>query len=295
MSIEFIKQNDFYLAYETFGKKEHPPILLIQGCGAQGILWPVQFCKELAHIGYYVIRYDHRDTGQSFYTDYSKNPYQLEDLMEDTKLILDTLQLKKAHLIGSSMGGYIAQLFGIHYPERVLTLNLMMTSLLSISLEHALLENNNSSPLPLPTQQFVSSLLEIGPVPQTKEGLKNYMLSIWSVYNGKGIPFNIVLWDLLAKTWIARSENLSASANHKFAVSASYFNRENELKKLQVPTLIIHGSEDPFFPIEHAYALQKVIPSSSLMIVEKMGHLFHEAFIPPVIKTLLPYLQKHDF
>jgi len=294
MSIEFIKENKFYLAYETFGKKEHPPILLIQGCGAQGILWPVQFCKELAHNGYYVIRYDHRDTGQSFYTDYNKNPYQLKDLMEDAKLILDTLRLKKVHLIGSSIGGYIAQLFGIHYPERVLTLTLMMTSLLSISLEDALLENNSSPPLPLPTQQFIDSLLEIGPVPQTQEGLKNYILSIWSVYNGKGIPFNIALWDLLAKTWIARSENLSASVNHKFAVSASSFNREDELKRLQLPTLIIHGSVDPFFPIEHAYALQKAIPSSSLMIVEKMGHLFHEAFIPIIIETLLPHLQKHD-
>ncbi len=294
MSIEFIKENKFYLAYETFGKKEHPPILLIQGCGAQGILWPVQFCKELAHNGYYVIRYDHRDTGQSFYTDYNKNPYQLKDLMEDAKLILDTLRLKKVHLIGSSIGGYIAQLFGIHYPERVLTLTLMMTSLLSISLEDALLENNSSPPLPLPTQQFIDSLLEIGPVPQTQEGLKNYILSIWSVYNGKGIPFNIALWDLLAKTWIARSENLSASVNHKFAVSASSFNREDELKRLQLPTLIIHGSVDPFFPIEHAYALQKAIPSSSLIIVEKMGHLFHEAFIPIIIETLLPHLQKHD-
>jgi pimeloyl-ACP methyl ester carboxylesterase len=99
---------------------------------------------------------------------------------------------------------------------------------------------------------------------------------------------------LLAKTWIARSGNLSASVNHKFAVSASSFNREDELKRLQLPTLIIHGSVDPFFPIEHAYALQKAIPSSSLIIVEKMGHLFHEAFIPIIIETLLPHLQKHD-
>lgn len=295
MSIQFIKQNDFSLAYETFGKKEQPPILLIQGSSAQGILWPEQFCEELANNGYYVIRYDHRDTGQSFYTDYNKNPYQLEDLMEDAKLILDTLQVKRAHLIGSSMGGYIAQLFGVHYPERVSTLTLMMTSFLSISLEHAILGSNNASPLPLPTQQFVDSLLEIGPVPQTKEGLKNYMLSIWSIYNSEEVPFDILLWNSVAETWIARSKNLLASVNHKFAISASSFNRENELKKLEVPTLIIHGSVDPFFPIEHAYALQKAIPSSSLMIVEKMGHLFHEAFIPIVIKTVLPHLQKHDF
>ena len=170
-----------------------------------------------------------------------------------------------------------------------------MPSLLSISLEHAILGSNDPSPLPLPTQQLINSLLKIGPVPQTKEGLKNYMLSLWATYNDKNIPFNITRRDFLAKTWVARSKNLSANANHKFAVSASSFIRENELKKLQIPTLIIHGSLDPFFPIEHAYALQKAISSSSLMVIEKMGHLFHEAFISIVIKTLLPHLQQYDF
>jgi len=291
---QLIKLGDFYLWYETFGKREDTPILLIQGSGAQGLLWQDQFCEKLSQNGYYVIRYDHRDTGQSSYIDYQNTPYGLKDLMGDSKLILDTLELKKAHVVGASMGGYIAQLLGIYYPERVLSLTLMMTSLVSISLEHAFLEDNNPFSLPLPTKQFTNSLLEIGPVSQTYEGLTNYMLSIWSAYNGEALPYDPIHWASLAEIWITRSKNLSASYNHRLAVSASPSNRESELKNLHVPTLIIHGSVDPFFPIEHAHALQKAIPSSSLVIVEKMGHLFHEGFIEAVLNALLPHLCKHD-
>ena len=116
MTNQLIKSGDFYLWYETFGKREDTPILLIQGSGAQGLLWQDQFCENLSQNGYYVIRYDHRDTGQSSYIDYQNTPYGLKDLMEDSKLILDTLELKKAHVVGASMGGYIAQLLGIYYP-----------------------------------------------------------------------------------------------------------------------------------------------------------------------------------
>ena len=294
MTNQFIKSNNLDLWYETFGTREHPPMLLIQGSGAQGILWQKQFCEKLAQNGYYVIRYDHRDTGQSSYINYDKDPYDLKDLMEDAKGILDALKLTKAHIVGSSMGGYIAQLLGIHYPERVLTLTLMMSSLLSISLEHAFLEDNNPFSLPLPTKQFTQSLLEIGPVPQTQEGFINYMLSIWSAYNGTAIPYDHIYWAFFAETWITRTKNLSASYNHRLAVSASPANRERELDDLKLPTLIVHGSVDPFFPVEHAYALQKAISSSSLVFIEKMGHLFHNAFIEEALNSIIPHAQKYE-
>lgn len=294
MVSQLIRSNDFYLWYETFGKKGNIPILLIQGSGAQGLLWQEQFCEKLVQWGYYVIRYDHRDTGQSSRINYHKNPYELKDLMEDSRLILDRLEIEKAHILGSSMGGYIAQLLGIYHPERVLTLTLMMSSFLSITLEHAFLEDSNSFSLPLPTKRFTNSLLEIGPIPQTQAGIVDYMLSVWSAYNGTAIPYDPIYWTSLAKTWIARTENLSASYNHRLAVSDSLPNRERELKNLSSPTLIIHGSVDPFFPVEHAYALQKAIPESSLVIIEEMGHLFHEAFIEAVINVLIPHLQKYD-
>ncbi len=294
MTRQLIQTNHIYLWCETFGKREYTPILLIQGSGAQGILWLSEFCEKLAQNGFYVIRYDHRDTGQSSYVDYNKKPYQLKDLMEDAKGILDKLELEKAHIIGSSMGGYIAQLLSIHYSERVLSLTLMMSSFLSISLEHAFLESNNKLPLPLPTKAFTDSLLKIGPVPQTQEGLISYMLAIWSAYNGEAFSFDHVYWTSLAKQWVTRTKDLSASYNHRLAVNASPLNRESELQAVHISTLIIHGLLDPFFPIEHAHALQNTFSSSTLNIIEKMGHLFHEAFIDEVLDAIICHLKQHD-
>ncbi len=195
--------------------------------------------------------------------------------------------------MGSSMGRYIAQLLAAQYTERVPPLTLMMSSMVSISLEHAFLEDwDTLFSLPLPTKQFVDSLRAIGPIPRTQEGLINYILSIWLAYNRLALPYEPSYWYSLAKAWVERMLNLSASYNHRLAVNP--INRETDLRTLNLPTLIIHGSVDPFFPLEHAYALQKAISSSSLVIIVKTNHLFHEAFIEVVLNVLLPHLQTHD-
>jgi len=292
MTTQLIHANQLYLWTEAFGKKEDAAILLIQGSGAQGILWLTEFCEKLSSYGYYVIRYDHRDTGRSSHVDYNTFPYQLKDLMEDAKGILDTFDIKKAHIIGSSMGGYIAQLLGFYYRERILSLTLMMTSFLSFSLEHIFSENNTFA-LPLPTQSFKDSLLKIGPIQQNEEGIIHHMLSLWSAYNGNASSFNPIYWASLAKQWIRKTNNLSASYHHRLAVSASPLSREEILYNLRVPSLIIHGLLDPFFPIEHAYALQKVLPDSTLKIIETMGHLFHEVFIEEILEAVLCHLRKY--
>ena len=293
MTTQLIHVNQLYLWTEVFGKKEDPAILLIQGSGAQGILWLSEFCEKLASRGYYVIRYDHRDTGQSSRIDYHTFPYQLKDLTADAKGILDIFYIKKAHIIGSSMGGYIAQLLGFYYPERILSLTLMMTSFLSFSLEHIFSENDTFT-LPLPTQDFIDSLLKIGPIPQNEEGLIHHMLSVWSAYNGNASSFNPIYWASLAKQWIRKTNNFSGSYNHRLAVSTSPSSREEILYNLRLPSLIIHGLLDPFFPIEHAYALQKVLSNSTLKIIETMGHLFHEAFIEEILEAVLCHLRKYD-
>ena len=169
----------------------------------------------------------------------------------------------------------------------------MMTSFLSFSLEHIFSEKNTFA-LPLPTQGFIDSLLKIGPIPQNEEGLIHYMLSLWSAYNGNASSFNPIYWASLAKQWIRKTNNLSASYHHRLAVSASPLSREEILYNLRVPSLIIHGLLDPFFPIEHAYALQKVLPDSTLKIIDNMGHLFHEAFIEEILEALLCHLRKYD-
>lgn len=293
MKNNIIKANGQNLWFESFGNLFDPAILLIQGSGAQGILWPNNFCKLLAQHGYFVIRYDHRDTGMSSFVDFGAHPYNLMDLAKDAKGILESLNIRKAHIIGSSMGGYIAQLIGYYYPEMVLTLTFMMTSTISASLEHAFLEESeNPFPLPLPTEEFADAILE-GPIldTQSEVSIANYLLFIWESYNGKGKSFDKQAWYQLATLWYNRSKAGLQNINHRLAVNLSPLTRDKEVKGIQAPVLIIHGAKDPFFTLQHAYALQKVLPNASLKIIENMGHLFHEAFIEEVLQHIVYHLQ----
>jgi pimeloyl-ACP methyl ester carboxylesterase len=114
--------------YETFGKKEEPAVLLISGATAQGSMWPSEFCQKLAGKGFFVIRYDHRDTGRSTHIDYETEPYDLLDMAKDASELLDKLAVKRAHLVGSSLGSAIAQILSVHYPDKVSSMTLMATT-----------------------------------------------------------------------------------------------------------------------------------------------------------------------
>lgn len=116
------KANNIDIWYETFGNINDEPLLLIMGGCCQGILWPTEFCKQLAASGFYVIRYDHRDTGLSTYFDYEKHPYDIRDLTEDAIGLIDYLKIKKCHAVGLSMGGPISELLSIKYPSKLFLL-----------------------------------------------------------------------------------------------------------------------------------------------------------------------------
>ena len=112
--------------YETFGKKEIGASTIMGGC-CQGVLWPV-FCERLAHEGFYVIRYDHRDAGLSTCVDFEENPYDLMDMAKDAVGILDAANIEKAHLFGVSLGAFLAEIMAGYFPERVHSILLMGSS-----------------------------------------------------------------------------------------------------------------------------------------------------------------------
>lgn len=288
----YIDTNGQKICYQTFGESQHTPILLIQGSGAQSILWPDRFCQALSHANLYVIRYDHRDTGKSSYVDFEVSPYNLMDLTKDAVGILDALNISQAHIVGSSMGGYIAQLFGIYFPNKVLSLTLMMTSPASVSLEHAFLEQDeNPFTLPLPTEAFTDAILDASHLDKkSDEALANQLVKIWAAYNGNGAPIDTKAWFDVAIRWKKRSSCSTQNLNHRLAIDASPISRESLLSQISIPTLILHGGVDPFFMPEHAYALESAIHNAKLMIIDNMGHLFHEAFIEPVREHLLSHL-----
>ncbi len=124
-----VQTNGLELWTESFGDNKHPTILLIMGSGSQGVLWPQSFCEQLALQGYYAIRYDHRDTGLSSSIHYQDHPYTLLDLAKDALGILDYYQIEQAHLVGASMGGSVSMLLAAHYPERVASLALLMSTM----------------------------------------------------------------------------------------------------------------------------------------------------------------------
>jgi len=121
-------QNNVKLWYQTFGLPNNPPFILLMGNGAQGIFWPDLFCQKLAERNYYVVRFDYRDTGLSSHFDFDKHPYDFLDIAKDILGFLNALKLEKTHFVGLSMGGFIAQLLAIHYPEHVLSVVSMMST-----------------------------------------------------------------------------------------------------------------------------------------------------------------------
>ena len=129
MSEGKVKANNIEIWYEEFGESTNPTVLLIMGSGCQGIMWNMELINGIVNAGYHVIRFDNRDTGLSTWIDdFNATPYSYEDMAADTIGLMDALNIEKAHIIGWSMGGMIAQIVAIHYPNRVLSLTSWMST-----------------------------------------------------------------------------------------------------------------------------------------------------------------------
>ena len=157
-----INTNHIRIWYESFGDKRHPAILLVMGNSCDAIMWPTDFCHLLEDLGLYVIRFDQRDTGLSTWIDYQIEPYTLIDMARDAVGLLEEIHIQKAHIIGFSTGGAIALLLAFHYPEKILSLTLMMTSLdLTIKNDAFLGLDTSRSTLPPPRQDFIQAVLQL--------------------------------------------------------------------------------------------------------------------------------------
>ncbi|PIE37184.1 MAG: alpha/beta hydrolase, partial [Gammaproteobacteria bacterium] len=149
-------KEDVKIWSESFGDKSNPALLLIMGAMNQSVFWPKEFCEELAKSGYYVIRYDHRDTGKSDGIDYQKNPYDLTVMKNDALSVLNAHHTKEATVVGLSMGGYISQLLAVENPEKVSRLVLISTSADHRPYMEATMGLPiTSSPLPTPAKYFL--------------------------------------------------------------------------------------------------------------------------------------------
>lgn len=274
------QSNGIDIWYETFGNKTDPALLLIMGGLGQGILWPTEFCRQLAGSGFFVIRYDHRDAGYSTCFDFEKAPYNLLDMAKDAVGLLDYLKISKAHLCGLSMGGPIAELISVHYPERVLTLTLIATS---CDLRPSSLAYDEQYPVDITLSRPKKIYLDwmhqfLKFPPQSFAEQVRQRVECWRILNGSVVPFDEQQNREMHSQFLVRMRHPESLTNHLVAIKNSFEMIQSAPLQVKAPTLIIHGSEDPIFPPDHGEALSKLIPQARYLFVKGLGHIFGSYF-----------------
>jgi pimeloyl-ACP methyl ester carboxylesterase len=261
-------------------------VLLLMGMGGDSLFWPPKFIRALVHAGYQVIRYDHRGTGMSDWViDWDrKNPYTLRDMANDVVAILDELDIKQAHLIGLSMGGMVAQEVAISHSARVASLTLMMTS-----------GYIGDPDVPgLTSRYFWTSLIKGLPLSKyrliggEKNLIKERIAKTITARGYEGLDIREIAELVLFHIRKRRGINLRALFQHQTAVSISG-SRFEKLKTLNVPTFVIHGTDDQFIPVEHGKKLVDIIPNAKGLWLDGVGH----DFPIPDMESLLTKITAH--
>jgi pimeloyl-ACP methyl ester carboxylesterase len=271
-----VRANGVDLCAETFGDPADPPILLIHGAAASMLAWEEEFCERLAAGSQFVIRYDHRDTGRSVSYEPGAPPYTLRDLTADAVGLLDAFGLGSAHLVGRSMGGGIAMLAALDYPHRVASLTLVGTS-------------PGGPDLPPMSEEFLAHISGAkNPDWSDREAVIDHIIGMLQVFSGgSGHLDEAAMRDLVGHD-VDRTVNVASSQMNHFSMGADEPVRDR-LVEIGVPTLVIHGEEDPVFPLGHALAMEKEIPGAHLLALEQTGHE-----LPPVVwDVVVPAILEH--
>ena len=262
--------NGVDLAYDVRGPAEAPAVLLIAGLGAQLINWRDGFVDVLIERGFRVIRFDNRDIGKSTYFDdapvpdigaarggdTSKASYTMGDMAADAAGLLGALGIDKAHVVGSSMGGMIAQRVAIDHPDKVLSLTSIMSTTGDRSVGEA-------------TPEATAALMT--PVPLDREQALDKLTADSRIIGSPGFPFDEAATRARHAQAVDRALNPAGTARQFAAIIASP-DRTDELRKLDVPTLVVHGSADPLVGVSGGKATAAAIPGARLLVIEGMGH-----------------------
>jgi pimeloyl-ACP methyl ester carboxylesterase len=279
------------LCYDSFGDAKAPPILLIMGLGAQMVIWDDNFCAALARRGFRVVRFDNRDIGRSSRSDKPvqvnfveliqkqmrgeaiEAPYSLCDMAGDAVGLLDHLGVARAHVVGASMGGMIAQEMAIHFPQRLTTVTSIMSS-------------TGNPALPPPSPEAAAVLM--APPPTTREDYLAQFAKAWRVLRVGSFPDDDARDRGLAELTFERGLNPMGVARQMLAIFASG-DRRKKLAGVKTPTLVIHGDVDPLVRIEAGQGTAKSIPGARMQIVKGMGHALPAPLWPEIIDAIVAH------
>lgn len=280
---QLAKANNIDIWYETFGEKENPAVLLIMGGSCQGILWPRAFCDMLANAGFYVIRYDHRDMGFSSHFDFEEKPYDVMDMTKDAVGLLDFIGVTKAHLFGVSLGSFIAELMAVHFPERVHSILLIGSTcdIRPMNRAYADLPIEENVILSPPAPDYLAwRKYRMQFAPQTEEEKLESRMQGWNKANGQTVPLDEKTNQEINKEFLSRLQHPTGLVNHLKLLQCESTETlvQTTPSKVKIPTVILHGSEDPVFPSDHGEALKKAIENSEYLLIEGMGHIPNDHF-----------------
>ncbi|WP_367331378.1 alpha/beta fold hydrolase [Sphingobacterium multivorum] len=286
--------------YEVFGAENSETIVLISGLNTQMTRWELPFCNKLVEEGFCVISFDNRDCGKSTFTTHDSSdsysfslndflqypekypaPYSLLDMADDIKDLLLSLDIERVHVVGRSMGGIIAQLFLLRYPAMAQTLTLLMSS-------------SFNPALPKPDDALVKKMTS--PSVNFKDNREAYLKEkidfMKAIYGSRYILNEEKEQALIIEDEIRQSS--SVRPYRQIVALATYIFNPNVLISIQVPTIVIHGDEDPLFNMDHAVDLKNTMPYCELIIKKGMGHAIPDSLFPSLVKDISDFIAKTE-
>src|SRR5919106_474917 len=270
-----IDTNGISLHSEAVGDPADPAVLLIMGAMSSAVWWPEEFCRRLAGRGRYVIRYDHRDTGGSTSHAPGRSSYSVEDLADDAVAVLDGYGLDRAHLVGMSLGGYLAQLIALKHARPTLSLTLIASERLATA----------DPELPAMDPSIAEYHARAAEVDWSdRDPVVSYQIGAWRLLSGSAHAFDEQAIRAMAEADFDRTPSLLTTFNH--AALGDPIGWVDRLDEIDVPALVVHGTEDPVLPYAHALALEAALPRASLLTLEGTGHELHRADWPAILDAV---------
>ena len=311
-----LQVNNVHIWYEEFGDINNETILLIMGANANCKQWPQEFIDELTARNFRVVRFDNRDVGKSSwfgkeptynkflkilpefflkiivnrifglavdnkgkfkFSESSSVQYDLSDMAKDAVSLMDSLNIEKAHIVGASMGGMITQIIALDYPERVKSITPIMTT-----------PGIQNESLSGPSQELLNSMQKSF-VMNLKGRFEDGVVEIYKQLTGSRFPFDEQ--DFRNKLAPIVEHGNNPFALHGAAIGASP-DRTSRLNEINVPTLVIHGTEDAILPLDHGIALADGIKNSARMIMDRVGHEIPEQLYSEIVNAIVENIKR---
>jgi len=291
----FSENNGVKIFYRDYGPVDGDPILMVHGLGAQLVHWPPHLITFLQAHNFRPITYDNRDVGlssrflgtPSFVLDYIKyflrlpikSEYTIDDMANDGAKLLETLNIKQAHVLGTSMGGMIAQIISAQYPQKVKSFTLIASTA------------SAPSPINAPSKAVRDLMMERSKNPNAsvEEVIKREIKFVSLIgMEGRVVDTPEFREEIIKN--LDRAQDGSGYARQLLSILASK-DRLKKIQKIKAPTLIIHGKQDPMIRLKNAYKMHKLIPHSKLKIIDDMRHLIEPEILLQFEGDLLDHLQ----